>query len=309
MRFFKDAIYIGCGDYRANAGPILVISFTKDCNKISLRPEYIVDEEAIDVFRVYDNTLYVPGIDPRQSGSYYFKRYKRWSKHRTIPETIHVLDIAVFDNEIFTLIRSSGIGIARKSSDNGKTWKPITQGSANQNFGTSLIPINDKLLIVGRCHFFVYENGTASKYKLKEPIVESKRIEYFKGGALSIPVLLYRLGQIDGFFEKQVPLFFMNNFNKGPKYIPEFNKEGVFVRDIVIQNNVCYVMAVNDYSKEGYKTIIKSSGDLSTWKKIAEFTVPALPYSFELLNGEFYVGLGNKTGKADSESGTIWRIF
>ena len=101
----------------------------------------------------------------------------------------------------------------------------------------------------------------------------------------------------------------MNNFNEGPKHIPAFNKVGVFVRDIFVQNNKCYVMAVNDESEEGYKTVIKTSGDLSTWKKIAEFTVPALPYSFELLNGEFYVGLGNRTGRADSESGTIWRIF
>ena len=100
MLFFKEKIYVGCGDYRANVGPILVIAFSKDCNSINFRPEYIVDEEAIDIFRVYDNTLYIPGVDPRETGNignYYFKRLNKWHKRRTIPKTIHVLDIAVFD--------------------------------------------------------------------------------------------------------------------------------------------------------------------------------------------------------------------
>ena len=48
MRFFDGAIYIGCGDYRLNAGPILVLSFTKGKNTINLRPEFVVDEEAIE---------------------------------------------------------------------------------------------------------------------------------------------------------------------------------------------------------------------------------------------------------------------
>ena len=51
---------------------------------------------------------------------------------------------------------------------------------------------------------------------------------------------------------------------------------------------------------------------------MAEFSVPALPYSFEILNGNFYVGLGHTFIKekwqeedgwaAGYESGSIWRI-
>ena len=312
MRFFDGAIYIGCGDYRLNAGPILVLSFTNSKNTIKLYPEFVVDEEAIEVFRVYNNTLYVPGKDARQDwsfGNYYFKRSNIWYKRRTIPKAKSVHDIAVFDNELFTLINSSsGIGMARKSSDDGKTWKLITQSPSTRKFGTSLLPLNGKLLIVGMCHYYVYENSNAKKYRLKEPFVESRRIEYFTDGAISIPVLLFRLVQVDGFFAKKVPLFFMDDVINGPVRVPEFDEEGVFTRDIVIRNNICYVMAVNGVSRKGYKTVIKSSNNLHSWTEVAKFTVPALPYSFELLKGEFYVGLGNKTNAADRESGTIWRI-
>ena len=43
MRFYKEAIYIGCGDYTISAGPIEVLSFTKDSNTIKIRSEIKVD--------------------------------------------------------------------------------------------------------------------------------------------------------------------------------------------------------------------------------------------------------------------------
>jgi hypothetical protein len=61
-----------------------------------------------------------------------------------------------------------------------------------------------------------------------------------------------------------------------------------------------------------YKGCIYSSTDLVNWVKVKEFTVPGLPVSFEILNNEFYVGLGCDYDYyhpiIGPESGGIWRI-
>ena len=59
------------------------------------------------------------------------------------------------------------------------------------------------------------------------------------------------------------------------------------------------------------KCCIFSSSDLAHWTKHAEFTTAALPCSFEILKGSFYVGLGSRGLRndfVDPDSGSILRI-
>jgi hypothetical protein len=68
---------------------------------------------------------------------------------------------------------------------------------------------------------------------------------------------------------------------------------------------------------EAYKGRIYSSTDLTNWKLVTEFTLPGIPFSFEIMNNKFYVGLGSKESHLDpilgwmyigTESGSIWEI-
>lgn len=63
---------------------------------------------------------------------------------------------------------------------------------------------------------------------------------------------------------------------------------------------------INDHGV--FRGFIYSSKNLNRWSKKAEFSVGALPYSLEILDGTFYVGLGNRWGYADFESGNIYRV-
>ena len=69
MQLFDGKIYIGAGNSSnegpaQNAGRIPVISIDTKTDKFSF--EYEVAEEQIDLFKVYNNTLFIPGHDGTQ---------------------------------------------------------------------------------------------------------------------------------------------------------------------------------------------------------------------------------------------------
>jgi hypothetical protein len=316
MRIYNDAIYLGCGDLWNNRGPVVVKSFSNMDSEILLEEELIIDEEMLSIFRIYENTLFIPGIDPTQHkeqkvfGNYYFKKSGVWKKQNTIPYATHVYDLALFNNMIFISYSVGSQLTTKKSLDNGKTWENIVPGSTTQPYGMALIPLKNQLLFLGYDFYQVYKNGEFQTFPLKEIIItSSNRVESFGNGILSSPVALYTLGLNEPNLNEQIPLFFLEDFQKGPSPIHEFNKKGIYVRDLVIKGKYCYILYVVNNSNNNYKTGIKRSQNLYDWEKITEFKVPALPYSFEILNNEIYIGLGNGWYDINRpEAGTIWKV-
>ncbi|MDD3803478.1 MAG: hypothetical protein PHW02_03705 [bacterium] len=102
---FNNRLYIGYGDYGVNTGPTDVIYYdfgTKTWNK-----EFTVDDEAIVLYRIIDNKLFIPGVDACEKenewdfGNYYELTDAGWKKHRTVPSAVHVFDIAKKDSTIY----------------------------------------------------------------------------------------------------------------------------------------------------------------------------------------------------------------
>ena len=313
MCVYEDAIYIGSGDMWNNRGPVMIKSFIQKNDEIMITDEIVLNEEMLNVFRVCEDRLLIPGYDPtghKNFGSYYMKRSGSWGTRPTIPNATHVNDIALFENNIIISYSVGGKMITKISSDDGQTWDDMIPGLSNQPVGTALLPINNRLLILGYDYFHVYKAGTFQTLLLNEIIlINSNRLVTFNNGLLCAPVALYTLGLNDPSLAEQIPLYFMEDYLQGPKRVQEFNKKGIFVRDLVIYEKNCYIMYVKDFNGVNYKTVIKRSRNLDDWELIAEFLVPALPYSFEILNNEVYIGLGN--GWYDikrPEAGTIWKI-
>lgn len=93
-----------------------------------------------------------------------------------------------------------------------------------------------------------------------------------------------------------------------PMIIEEFQEQNV--RDIVVRGKDVYVLTAS-VEDDNFNGAIYFSPDLRKWNILAEFSVPALPYSLELLDNSFYVGLGNRDylqGYADVESGSIYKV-
>ncbi len=130
MHAYDNKIYFGGGNSSnsapaANAG--LADLWAYDIVSQSFIKEYTVDDEQIHRIREFDNQLYIPGHDARESwdyGNFYRLEGNKWVKYRTIPNAIHVYDIYKWDNKLFAVTgpQSPSKNI-QVSDDDGLTWK------------------------------------------------------------------------------------------------------------------------------------------------------------------------------------------
>lgn len=127
MTVWDDFLYVGSGDFDANAGPVAVIR--RNLTTMEWETGAPLPEEEIDRFCVIDGKLTIPGIDPQESwefGNYYVLNDGEWVKHRTIPDGVHTFDLVEFDGKIF-----AGIGAPEEyspivaSSDDGETFSHV----------------------------------------------------------------------------------------------------------------------------------------------------------------------------------------
>jgi hypothetical protein len=65
LQLYQGRIYVGCGDWNENRGPIQIWSFAPPTAGTTpdYAREFSVDDESVDTLRVYGDTLLVPGID------------------------------------------------------------------------------------------------------------------------------------------------------------------------------------------------------------------------------------------------------
>ncbi|MBF0245457.1 MAG: hypothetical protein HQL31_09335, partial [Planctomycetes bacterium] len=150
MQRYEDHIYFGSGNSAnsgpsQNMGPVSLITY----DGVSFSKEFEVDEEQIALFRVLDGILYLPGHDATQSWSY-GNLYRKvsgedWEMMRTIPDALHVLDIALYREKIYCAIGAEDDGKVGVSGDGGYNWEMQSLGSGRVY---NLLPIDDRLYAV-----------------------------------------------------------------------------------------------------------------------------------------------------------------
>ena len=70
---YDGHLYVGCGDYSANTGPVNVYSLDLSTYEWQMSQEALEDEQ-IKRFLVLDGALCIPGTDPKgdwETGNYY----------------------------------------------------------------------------------------------------------------------------------------------------------------------------------------------------------------------------------------------
>lgn len=132
LQVFNSKIYIGYGDAVINTGPTDVITF--DPGDGTFNKEFTVHEEGIYTYRIIDNMLMIPGIDATDDwhfGNIYVLTDTTWTKHRSIPNGIHVNDLESYNGQLYASTGTFGnigdaiehyFGALFASADTGKTW-------------------------------------------------------------------------------------------------------------------------------------------------------------------------------------------
>lgn len=125
---FEGKLYIGSGN-SANAGPARnpwpVVVLTYDPRHKTFDDSFVVDDDQIDVFHVFDGRLYIPGHDPKENwrlGNFYRLEDGRWTKHRNIPNGIHNYFMARHDGKLFAALGTRKGAQIATSSDDGQSW-------------------------------------------------------------------------------------------------------------------------------------------------------------------------------------------
>jgi hypothetical protein len=126
LQLWHDRIYLAHGDWHTNSGPLRLIYLDLMTGAFVHDNEFILDEDGMEHIRLYGDTMYIPGTDASESwdfGNLYIMKWgESWIKLRTIPNAVHVWDIALLDELIVAIGQKGSDGALWISSDGGRTW-------------------------------------------------------------------------------------------------------------------------------------------------------------------------------------------
>lgn len=119
---FGGKLYLAMGSTSHDTGPIPVWAWDHEQQRWDAEPETIVEQEAIELYRVLDGELYIPAADPKGSsedgsndGIKFYRRGEagRWTQYYSVRalHTAHIRDLALDDGVLL------GVGNSRRPHD------------------------------------------------------------------------------------------------------------------------------------------------------------------------------------------------
>jgi len=314
MHSYQNQILIASGDLWNNSGAADIWALNASAGTVGFVHEYTVNDEMVLQFREFDGTLLVPGADSTgswASGNLYADRGGDWSVRSTIPNALHVEDVVVSQNKLYAYFDERRSANLLESTDQGATWHAPARGVVPGK----MMPLDDHLLIFGSCKGgCLYKLQAGKVTKISTPVFPTLP----RAGVASRIVrfgdkIVYTSVGLPWVYQPS-PLFYLGSYAAGARAVSDFGDGSQpNVRDVIVDSGRVLVLAtLPDPAVAGqFIGLIYASSDLVQWSKLAQFEVPGVPFSFELLDGVFYVGLGTRSvwdGYADAASGSIWRI-
>lgn len=324
---FQGKLYIGNGNSSnyapsPNAGPAPILSYDPVANAVT--EEFLTADEQVDVFRVINGELVIPGHDPLGSwdwGNFYRLRNGAWSLTRTIPGGVHNFDMVSFGGALWAALGSKDGGAVDESLDDGQTWTEYQTWNSNRAY--SLLPFAGNLyasadaIDAPRGALLNQWTGTGftrlttssvpgarayrpeSNAKVLRNLVFANQLVYIMAyqynDQQSRPFKLYTAPTIDA--PVAVPL-----------------AAGEIPYDITVSGDQLFALTGTPNPAGGYTVQVRATSDLNAWPVVFYFTASTLPRSFAMLNGDFYIGLGADPDIASNaavlspDTGTLLRV-
>ena len=332
LQAFGGQLYIGAGNWSnrgpaPNAGPVPILAW--DPAEEAIVREGEVDDEEISRFEVIDDRLFIPGVDPRESwklGNLYRRETDgRWRKMRTIPRAIHAYALAGHAGRLYAGLKATdtvpwyvdwkGYGSAVAfSRDGGGSWGLLPLGGhsiqsflrvANQLYATDLFPspgLERWISEHDREKYYapVYALDSSCERFVRRSDLTFRRLfpdtEEARGGARvisrTVPFgesVLYIGSSVHGPFGLyRADSLAVEDIRTSRIRLPE----GTFPRDILVREGVVFVLLQGPATRKGIQIRVLALRSLKPPVGILSFAAPTFARSFELLNGDFYFGLG-----------------
>lgn len=301
-----------------NAGPVPLIAYTPSNGQF--RTVFTVDDEQIDIFRVFDGKVYIPGHDPRESwefGNFYRREPDGvWRKHRNIPSGIHNYDMTSRDGILFAGLGTQKAAAVAVSKDSGNTWTNVLLPNfrvyafltARQElYATAVIPCKASLKYLKEWFtesaVGVYQYDGVAGFRPRHDLgprqlfpgiavktnmdVRIARPVSFKDSAAYVGAYGHNDHQFMPF-----GAFVAESLQEGNVSIrPVPLEPGARAWDLLCGANILYVLSDRP-DGEGTDVRVSATTDGVHWAEILHFRSKAFARSFALLDGDFYFGLG-----------------
>lgn len=330
----------------SNAGPVDLWALDARSGTFPEKPEYEIRDEQVDVFRILPDGLWIPGHDARVTGrddsrvkgESKFEHLKRllktavsfpadwaagnvhhrlapdvWETLPYIPNGIHVYDVFDFGGELFAAIATVAGGMVARSRDRGKTWKEILTKPFPYSRTRTLFALEDD---TGPRLYASTNGGRIYRYDGKSDFAEMN-VRFFPGISELKEVFAARPTG----FRKEVVyiagrriidhdwtplgLFAAANADSA-RALPL--PGGALARDLVVRDDVLYVLASTQPSARSTRVDVFATRDLTTFTEICFFDAETFARSFETLDGDFYFGLGCDPEALHPHTGRILKV-
>ncbi len=316
MAIYDEKLYIGCGDYDGNAGPVPVLYCDLDSLGNWQTEEYLPDEQ-ITKYLMIDGKLTVPGADPVGSpslGTYYQRDNGEWKTISGLLEGLHNFDLIEYEGKLFAGIGASAGSYPIVCSEDGENFEAVPMFRDNEPLSTQeydfirtydLFVLNDALYAtlsyhtalsaVVRYEIYRYHNGAfvfdndwshqlVKRYwQVAKPIAAKEYIA---------ETLFFSIDR----------LYATSNMNT----VTQVSLPGdPTVYDIAKYDDVLYVLtAVKQevgYTVEVYRN---TTGKLSDFKLYLSFEYELPPTAFTLDNRQCFIAMGD-IWKNEAGNGTV----
>lgn len=323
MQVYKGKLFIGAGNSAnegpsTNSGPVSLMVYDPKTNKFN--KETVIYDDQIDIFKILNNDLFIPGHDATGSWSWgnYYLRYadSSWMMYRNIPKALHVYDLALRGKELFAgigLYEGAAVGI---TSDLGKHWKIIKLGNSRVY---SFLTLGDQFFalkkfkrthkpyfsvaqyykgnFVPRYDISIYDMFPDTKFTIKYS--RATRIITLGNRAIYIGAYKYNSHQT-----KPFGLYSVELVGKELKTKKIELESGYVPRDIIKREDTLYVLTSKKNRDDTTIKVLKfNTRNLNMYSELFSFEYPTFARSFELLNGSFYFGMGS-----DVDEGDAWKM-
>ena len=334
LQAFEGRLYIGAGNYdntgpAPNAGPVPIMAW--DPAKEMFIREGVADEEQIDRFEVINGRLYIPGTDPRENwdlGNLYRREPDgRWLKLRTIPRAIHTLALTGHEGRLYAglgakhtvsrYVDVKGYGSAvAVSEDAGADWRLLPLGGfrlcaflhvQGRLYAVDVLPgpgIERWVSKHDRENYYapVYELDSSKRIFQRRTDLSAERLfpetEDVRVRASVIDrVVMFGTSAVYTGSSGYVPfgLYRADSLSRGSIRVSRIRlPEETRPRDLLERDGTLFVLLDRPAANGGVQIHVLAGRDPEQWSEVLHFSAPTFARSFELLDGNFYFGLGCK---------------
>ena len=317
MIVWEGALYVGNGDFDANAGPVRIYRMALESEVWESSAP--LPEEEINRFTVIGDRLTTPGIDPKEDwdlGNYYVFQNGEWKQNRVLPNGIHAFDLAEYDGKIF-----AGLGVlAGKypvaiSSDGGLTFQQVemeTDGEPTDTTGHDWVRVYDLFTFKGDL-YALYLYGSVMPLNVDLYKYEDGRFVFFdcwtdkvKFRSISYSPVCARAEYRNRIYLTTGTLYVTDDMlTLTPISFP--NSETVF--DLVQENGTLYALCGQRLDENNVRVSVwrKEAGNVSGFYELFWFEYPIAPLSLAVDGETFYIGTSDTAAENES-NGTILKV-